>query len=240
MPARAHWRSCSSRRTARRQVRRHPAEPWLLLPSLGSAHVLRVVRGRPVGAAHRQSVRGGRATSATPKSPARRRNRRPPSPIDLGWRLNHPTNIASLALYQIDYTNRIVSTFNADPGYNEDRNVGDVKVKGFDAQFGHRFGELRVTHRVGLLQRQRAHKAASIPTAQWQDAGGDAEVDLRRAHGYHVQPTTCTLVCRPRRSATASPPTSTMKSRRATPWSTSTSTTASRCPASTTPSCSST
>ena len=62
--------------------------------------------------------------------------------IDLGWRLNHPTNIASLALYQIDYTNRIVSTFNADLGYNEDRNVGDVAIQGFDAQVGHRFGEL--------------------------------------------------------------------------------------------------
>ena len=61
---------------------------------------------------------------------------------DLGWRLNHPTNIASFALYHIDYTNRIVSTFNADLGYNEDRNVGDVSINGFDAQVGHRFGEL--------------------------------------------------------------------------------------------------
>ena len=62
--------------------------------------------------------------------------------IDVGWRLNHPTNIASLALYRIDYTNRIVTTFNAAQGYNEDRNVGDVDVNGFDAQLGHRFGEL--------------------------------------------------------------------------------------------------
>jgi len=62
--------------------------------------------------------------------------------IDLGWRLNHPTNIASLALYHIDYTDRIVSTFNADLGYSEDRNVGDVAIEGFDAQVGHRFGEL--------------------------------------------------------------------------------------------------
>ncbi|HEY6124681.1 MAG TPA: TonB-dependent receptor, partial [Steroidobacteraceae bacterium] len=61
--------------------------------------------------------------------------------IDLGWRLNHPTNIASLALYHIDYTNRIVSTFNEALGYSEDRNVGDVKIQGFDAQAGHRFGE---------------------------------------------------------------------------------------------------
>ena len=61
--------------------------------------------------------------------------------IDLGWRLNHPTNIASLALYKIDYQNRIVSTFNADLGYSEDRNVGDVAIEGFDAQVGHRFGD---------------------------------------------------------------------------------------------------
>jgi iron complex outermembrane receptor protein len=62
--------------------------------------------------------------------------------IDLGWRLNHSTYIASLALYQIDYTDRIVSTFNEQLGYSEDRNVGDVAIQGFDAQVGHRFGEL--------------------------------------------------------------------------------------------------
>jgi iron complex outermembrane receptor protein len=62
--------------------------------------------------------------------------------VDLGWRLNHPTYIASLALYKIDYTDRIVSTFNADLGYSEDRNVGDVAIEGFDAQVGHRFGDL--------------------------------------------------------------------------------------------------
>jgi iron complex outermembrane receptor protein len=61
---------------------------------------------------------------------------------DLGWRLNLPSTIASLALYKIDYKNRIVSTFNADLGYSEDRNVGDVDVMGFDAQVGQRFGNL--------------------------------------------------------------------------------------------------
>jgi iron complex outermembrane receptor protein len=60
---------------------------------------------------------------------------------DIGWRLNHPTNIASLALYHIDYTNRIVSTFNSDLGYSEDRNVGDATIVGLDAQLGHRFGD---------------------------------------------------------------------------------------------------
>ncbi|HET9864338.1 MAG TPA: TonB-dependent receptor [Steroidobacteraceae bacterium] len=61
---------------------------------------------------------------------------------DIGWRLNDPNTIASLALYAIDYKNRIVSTFNQDLGYSEDRNVGDVDVKGFDAQIGRRFGDL--------------------------------------------------------------------------------------------------
>ncbi|MEO8063923.1 MAG: TonB-dependent receptor [Pseudomonadota bacterium] len=59
---------------------------------------------------------------------------------DLGWRLNSANNIASVALYRIDYTNRIVSTFNADLGYSEDRNVGDAKIQGVDAQYGRRFG----------------------------------------------------------------------------------------------------
>jgi iron complex outermembrane recepter protein len=61
--------------------------------------------------------------------------------IDLGWRLNHPSTIASFAVYHIDYTDRIVSTFNADLGYSEDRNVGDVKIQGFDGQVGRRFGD---------------------------------------------------------------------------------------------------
>jgi iron complex outermembrane receptor protein len=60
---------------------------------------------------------------------------------DIGWRLNHATMIASLALYNIDYKNRIVSTFNSELGYSEDRNVGDVDVQGFDAQVGRRFGD---------------------------------------------------------------------------------------------------
>jgi iron complex outermembrane receptor protein len=60
---------------------------------------------------------------------------------DLGWRLNDPNTIASLALYAINYKNRIVSTFNENLGYSEDRNVGDVDVKGFDAQVGRRFGD---------------------------------------------------------------------------------------------------
>jgi iron complex outermembrane receptor protein len=60
---------------------------------------------------------------------------------DLGWRLNHPTTLASVAVYHIDYTDRIVSTFDPDLGFSVDRNVGDVKIQGIDAQVGRRFGE---------------------------------------------------------------------------------------------------
>jgi iron complex outermembrane recepter protein len=59
---------------------------------------------------------------------------------DLGWRLNSGSTMASVALYRIDYTNRIVSTFNIEKNYSEDRNVGDAKIQGVDAQIGHRFG----------------------------------------------------------------------------------------------------
>jgi iron complex outermembrane receptor protein len=59
---------------------------------------------------------------------------------DLGWRLNASRTIASLALYHIDYNNRIVSSFDPDLGYSVDRNVGDVKIDGADFQLGQRIG----------------------------------------------------------------------------------------------------
>jgi iron complex outermembrane receptor protein len=60
---------------------------------------------------------------------------------DLGWRLNSSQFIASAALYYIDYTNRIVQSFDPELGFSVDRNVGDVKVQGFDLQLGKQFGE---------------------------------------------------------------------------------------------------
>jgi len=60
---------------------------------------------------------------------------------DLGWRFNGSSTIASLALYHIDYTNRIVSSFDQTAGFSLDRNVGDVKVDGFDAQIGQNLGD---------------------------------------------------------------------------------------------------
>ncbi|MCS6948697.1 MAG: TonB-dependent receptor, partial [Steroidobacteraceae bacterium] len=57
---------------------------------------------------------------------------------DLGWRYNSPDLLASVALWKTDYSNRIVSSFNPELGFNVDRNVGAVKLRGFDAQLGWR------------------------------------------------------------------------------------------------------
>jgi len=60
---------------------------------------------------------------------------------DLGWRLNNSKTIASVAVYRIDYSNRIVSSFDSELGFSVDRNVGDVKIEGVDLQIGRSFGE---------------------------------------------------------------------------------------------------
>ena len=60
---------------------------------------------------------------------------------DLGWRLNASSTIASLGLWKIDYTNRIVSTFDPDLGYSVDRNVGDVDMWGAEGQIAQRIGQ---------------------------------------------------------------------------------------------------
>jgi iron complex outermembrane receptor protein len=56
--------------------------------------------------------------------------------LDLGWRYNSETLIASVALWKTDYTNRIVQAFDADLGFSVDRNLGDVDLQGVDAQIG--------------------------------------------------------------------------------------------------------
>ena len=60
---------------------------------------------------------------------------------DLGWRFSGASTLASVALWQIDYTNRIVSSFDPDLGFSVDRNVGDVDMWGAEAQIAQRFGE---------------------------------------------------------------------------------------------------
>jgi iron complex outermembrane receptor protein len=61
--------------------------------------------------------------------------------FDLGWRLNSANTLASVALWKIDYTNRIASSYDPELGYSVDRNVGDVDMWGAEAQVGQRLGE---------------------------------------------------------------------------------------------------
>ncbi|HRD26737.1 MAG TPA: TonB-dependent receptor [Caulobacter sp.] len=55
---------------------------------------------------------------------------------DVGYRYRSPTMIISTALWSNNFQNRIVSAFDPDLGFSVDRNVGDVKLWGFDAQAG--------------------------------------------------------------------------------------------------------
>ena len=57
---------------------------------------------------------------------------------DLGWRYQSPTVLASVAIWKVDYKNRIVAAFDPDLGFSVDRNLGDVKIQGFDLQGGWR------------------------------------------------------------------------------------------------------
>jgi iron complex outermembrane receptor protein len=59
---------------------------------------------------------------------------------DLGWRLNTERTMASVAVWMIDYTDRIVSSFDPELGFSVDRNVGDVDMEGFEVQIGQRLG----------------------------------------------------------------------------------------------------
>jgi iron complex outermembrane receptor protein len=56
--------------------------------------------------------------------------------IDLGWRYNSDTFLASIAVWRTDYSNRIVQAFDEELGFSVDRNLGEVDLQGFDAQIG--------------------------------------------------------------------------------------------------------
>jgi iron complex outermembrane receptor protein len=89
---------------------------------------------------------------------------------DLGWRLNSSRTMASAAVYYIDYTNRIVQSFDPELGFSVDRNVGDVKIQGLDLQLGQRFGEAfaltaSAAYNDSELQEDIPTATAPIPTA---------------------------------------------------------------------------
>ncbi|MCU0760188.1 MAG: TonB-dependent receptor [Steroidobacteraceae bacterium] len=60
---------------------------------------------------------------------------------DIGWRWNSGDVLASVALWRVDYDNRIVSSFDADLGFSVDRNLGRVDLQGIDMQAGWRVAE---------------------------------------------------------------------------------------------------
>jgi iron complex outermembrane receptor protein len=55
---------------------------------------------------------------------------------DLGYRYQGSTLTATAAIWKSDYQNRIVSAFDPDVGLSVDRNVGPVKLYGFDGALG--------------------------------------------------------------------------------------------------------
>lgn len=55
---------------------------------------------------------------------------------DLGYRYRSSDWIVSAAVWYNTFENRIVSAFDPDLGFSVDRNVGNVEMKGFDAQAG--------------------------------------------------------------------------------------------------------
>lgn len=59
---------------------------------------------------------------------------------DVGYRFNGETLVASAALWQSHYENRIVTAFDPDLGLSVDRNVGTVNLYGFDGSLGVRAG----------------------------------------------------------------------------------------------------
>jgi iron complex outermembrane recepter protein len=57
---------------------------------------------------------------------------------DLGYRFQGDAVTASAALWYSEFENRIVTSFDAEAGVNVDRNVGNVVLKGVDAELGWR------------------------------------------------------------------------------------------------------
>jgi iron complex outermembrane receptor protein len=90
--------------------------------------------------------------------------------IDLGWRYSSENVIASVALWQSQYKNRIVSSFDPDLGFFIDRNVGDVDLQGVDMQIGWRANDwLTVSANASyndseLKSDLRANATATLPT----------------------------------------------------------------------------
>ncbi|HYE44515.1 MAG TPA: TonB-dependent receptor [Caulobacter sp.] len=103
---------------------------------------------------------------------------------DLGYRYRSPTIIFSSALWYNSFENRIVSSFDPDLGFNVDRNVGEVKLWGVDAQAGWTpnekfslYGSLSYTHselqdnvQLGATTELPTKGMALVETPEWMAA----------------------------------------------------------------------
>jgi iron complex outermembrane receptor protein len=69
--------------------------------------------------------------------------------FDLGARFTRRNVQAQVSAWQINYKNRIVSSFNQDLGISLDRNVGRVDSRGFDANFAYQ--PVRFLSLIGLV-----------------------------------------------------------------------------------------
>jgi iron complex outermembrane receptor protein len=111
---------------------------------LAPGHTVYVSYAEGLSAPHRQPLHGGGRTvsatsvNATGGDRCRHLDVDPETSQawDLGYRFRSPSMIISTALWSNNFQNRIVSSFDPDLGYSVDRNVGDVKLWGIDAQAG--------------------------------------------------------------------------------------------------------
>ncbi|GIU66390.1 TonB-dependent receptor [Candidatus Phycosocius spiralis] len=61
--------------------------------------------------------------------------------FDIGYRYQKQHITASLAFWTTMYNDRIVSSFDPDLGFNVDRNVGNVDLRGIDLELGYQLGQ---------------------------------------------------------------------------------------------------
>jgi len=117
--------------------------------------------------------------------------------VDLGWRYRGDGLLASVALWQSEFKNRIVSSFDPDLGYSVDRNVGNVDLRGADFQVGwqandwivvngsasYNDSELKQDLRVSSASTLRTAGKRLVETPEWTFG---ARVELRPFDGFNL------------------------------------------------------
>lgn len=117
--------------------------------------------------------------------------------FDIGWRYRGDALLASVAIWQSEFKNRIVSSFDPDLGYSVDRNVGNVDLRGADFQVGWQANDWIVVNGSAsyndseLKQDLRVSATGVLPTAgkqlvetpEWTFGG---RVELRPFDGFNL------------------------------------------------------